>query len=454
MTTWFRIWEKKNKGRRTGSNAYGIVGEACLFLALFLFGACGLIVVVLSLATRSWPADTYFPTVFYQATSATIEGRRLGEQPSEEAILYRPEFLIEYSVDGKTFRTWTYDHEGEYLPDSAAAREILDNSFPESQECTCWYDPITHGPDREANDDFATGETRDVVLVRGIRWSLWLMVTMFTTFILTGGAGVFYLVLNTGASLERRASLVKRASELGRMGKTPFTEEEYPMVPSNMLISDSPGTVLAFRLPVARVHGWRLFATAAFCLAWNAMATGFVLTAIWKHLSGDHNWLPTVLALVFLAIGVWVVYHFIMEMIATTWIGPTNIEISQLPLRPGMKCDICIFQAGQMAFRTFRVFLICEEKTSFRHGTDIRHDSREVLKEQVFYWEDFDILPGEPFQQQCSLIIPEHAMHSFQSEHNVLQWRLVVEAEPTGWLSFRREFPVIVYPRAVRKEAT
>ncbi len=145
-------------------------------------------------------------------------------------------------------------------------RSILDDSFNESRDYPCWYDPATHGPGRDENSDHSDVEARDVVLLRSIRWSLWLMVTMFTSFILIGGAGVFYLVLNAGASLERRASLAKRASELGRLGTTPFTEEQYLAVPSNMLISDSPGTVLAYRLPVARVHGWRLFATAAFCL--------------------------------------------------------------------------------------------------------------------------------------------------------------------------------------------
>ena len=45
-----------------------------------------------------------------------------------------------------------------------------------------------------------------------------------------------------------------------------------------------------------------------------------------------------------------------------------------------------------------------------------------------------------------SVTIPADAMHSFSSENNAVQWRIVVRALPDRWPEFTRVFPVVVLP--------
>ncbi|HMC11219.1 MAG TPA: hypothetical protein VKH44_08005, partial [Pirellulaceae bacterium] len=41
---------------------------------------------------------------------------------------------------------------------------------------------------------------------------------------------------------------------------------------------------------------------------------------------------------------------------------------------------------------------------------------------------------------------PPTAMHSFQSPHNLVRWKLVVRGEAETWPLFERGFPIVVYP--------
>ena len=44
-------------------------------------------------------------------------------------------------------------------------------------------------------------------------------------------------------------------------------------------------------------------------------------------------------------------------------------------------------------------------------------------------------------------------MHSFQSRHNVVRWKLVVRGEAEAWPMFERGFPIVVYPATMIAQA-
>jgi hypothetical protein len=71
---------------------------------------------------------------------------------------------------------------------------------------------------------------------------------------------------------------------------------------------------------------------------------------------------------------------------------------------------------------------------------------------QIFQQADFRIEPGVPYERPLSFAIPHSAMHSFQSSHNAVNWKLVVSGLAEGWPPFQRSFPIIVYPE--RQAAT
>jgi hypothetical protein len=202
------------------------------------------------------------------------------------------------------------------------------------------------------------------------------------------------------------------------------------------------------------MHGWRLFAATAICLAWNAIVTAFIVVAIRKHLRGDFDWGLDLLIFPFAVAGGFLIYYFVRELLIATGIGPTRVEISDHPLWRGQTYELHLTQGGNLTVSSLDLSLQCEERATYRQGTDTRSDRRLVHRQSVLQRAGFEIAPGEPFSARCEFQIPRTAMHSFKADHNEVQWSLVVEVAAEGWPAFQRAFPVAVYPPARSPLAT
>lgn len=281
----------------------------------------------------------------------------------------------------------------------------------------------------------------------------WLMAVTLGSLILIGGGGVIYTVLQVGTSAERRSALAKKANDLDLIRDAFHLEKDYPTVPGDANLTNSPGITLAYRLPTADWSGWRLTAAAVFCLAWNGIGASLLVITINKHLADKPEWLLTFFLIPYLVVGVAAIYYFLQLMLAITGIGPTSVEISNHPLVPGETYELYVNQSGGLSVNSLEVKLICVEEATYRQGTDVRTHHEAVYEQLLFREEDFTIEPGMPFEQECSLRIPEGAMHSFQSEHNSVAWKLVVNGDLESWPDYERSFPVIVYPVDRSKDA-
>ena len=96
--------------------------------------------------------------------------------------------------------------------------------------------------------------------------------------------------------------------------------------------------------------------------------------------------------------------------------------------------------------QSLSVWLACDEKASFRQGTDTRTECRRVYFDRCFLREQFEVQQGMPFEGRCQILVPSGAMHSFQSDHNEVCWKLIVKGSVAGWPDYEREFPVVVNP--------
>ena len=284
-------------------------------------------------------------------------------------------------------------------------------------------------------------------------FGFWLMVLVLGSFILLGGGGVIWIVFQVRASAERRSALARKAASLDLSGSAPdHRNEKLPSVPSDANLTNSPGVKLRYRLPVVQSPAWRLLFSAAFCVVWNASAVVLVVLAVKSFLADDPEWFLAIFTVPFLVIGGFAIYDFVRQMLLHTGIGPTNVEISDHPLRRGGRYGVYLSQTGRLWMKTLALDLVCEEAATYREGTDVRTERRAVFKRQIFRRTDFSIEPGMPFEQECTIEIPHDAMHSFQSEHNAVNWKLVVFGEAEGWPPFERSFPMILYPDDVRDQ--
>lgn len=264
---------------------------------------------------------------------------------------------------------------------------------------------------------------------------------------ITGGGGLAYRILRVGASSERRAALAQKTGEFDLVGRQSRPRRSLPYVPQGVALNDSPGMRLAYRLPtsgspVTRVAAAALLATL-WCSVWVVLAA-VALSGLWY---GTPRPLLTFLLLPLGAIGIWTARYFLRQLREAAGVGATIVEISDLPLTPGGNYRLFVAQFGRLRLRRLRVLLVCEEEAIFRQGTDVRTDRHLALEETIYSDKNVLIDPEAAWEQEFDVNIPVGAMHSFQSPHNALYWKIVVTGESRPWPSFSRSFPVVVHPR-------
>lgn len=274
----------------------------------------------------------------------------------------------------------------------------------------------------------------------------WLLNLVLASFVLIGGGGVLWTVFHTRTSRERRSAIVKRARSIDLISEAVPMPLEYPALPSDNNLTNSPGVVLAYRLPPVESPIWGVLAAAVFCLAWNGVSAVLTVIATLSWTSGSPEWLLTILLLPAHAVGAWSIYYFLRQLIVHTGMGPTIVELSNHPLYPGGRYELLVSQSGHMRMRFLELRLLCEEEVTYHQGTDIRHETRIVFEQQLWRAADFMIEAGVTFEKLLEFSIPEEAMHSFVSAHNSVNWKVVVSGDAEEWPAFSRGFPLIVYP--------
>jgi len=420
-----RYYEKKRGNRRTGSKILGSAGEALFFAILLLLGCGGLAALVVFLVVPQWRVNHEFVE-----TTCRLEEKRLGQTDSEDGTLYRPELKIEYQVDGQPYHSsWTYDVRHAYSSGPEDQETVL-KQFTLGKQYPCWYDPA---------DPYV------VVLLREQNWWIPLVLIIPVSFILIGGGGFLYSVLRWGKSAERCAAIAQRVQEHDLFNSNGRFQRRFPNVPDDSDITNSPGTTLKFRLPIGTSPGWALFGTLLACLFWNGVVSVLVVLALRGYFDGSPLFL-TLFIVPFVLVGIALIVFFIRQLLLTTGIGPTLVEISDHPLHPGEQCRLFVSQSGRLRMNSLAVLLVCQETATFRQGTDTRTEAREVYRQEVFRRDGFEVRHGLPFEAQCELAVPAGAMHSFKADHNEVNWKLVVSGNVAGWPDYQRTFQLIIHP--------
>jgi len=411
------------------------------YAALLVIGCAGAAWLLHSLILQDWRVNYEFVE-----RDCVVLDRRLPTFRGESGLLYRPEVKIRYTVDGDAHTAWTYDiatardARESFVPDRASAKAAYER-FVVGERYPCWYDPSS--PDV-------------VVLVREPRWWIWLAMIVPGLLIVIGGGGLVYGAITWGKSTERRAALGQWRPPVpgGPNGRTDSfatsgrTDAAFPNVPTGVDITNSPGTRLAYRLPVGTSPGWALLGLTAICMVWNGTVAVFGTIVVRGHLISRPDWFATLFLVPFALIGLILIGLLVRQLRRTTGIGPTRMEISDHPVRPGERYELFFSQSGKLRVKSMQVLLVCEERATYRQGTDTRTERREVRRHRLFRREGFQVLSAAPFEAMFDLRIPADAMHSFISAHHAVQWRLVVRARLHGWPRMRRDFPLVVLPVA------
>lgn len=399
------------------------MSEALFFGGLTLVGGVGLLTLLYWWIIPNWRANYGFVE-----TTCTVVDKRLEQRPDAEE--FRPAVQIRYEADGRAQVAWTYDATRDYSPERPVQEEVL-AQFAVGQSYPCWHAP---------------SDPQQVVLVRGTRWWLWLWLLAPGAILAIGGGGLTWTLLHWRTSVERRAALVQKAAQFDPFEQPAGTAPRLPTIPSVEPMTNSPGTHLAFRLPVSALAGWRTWGAAAVCGLCDVVAVLFVVLAVRQHMAGTPDWLLDIFALGAVVAGVWSTTHLLKRLLLTTGIGPTLVEVSGHPFYPGETYDVFVAQTGRLQLRRLTVAITCHERASYQQGTDVRTERQLVYQAPLAEVGEAAVDANQPLEVLCQVRLPGALVPSFQSQHNAIEWNLVVCGDAVGWPAYEREFPIVVYP--------
>lgn len=285
-----------------------------------------------------------------------------------------------------------------------------------------------------------------------VGFGFWLMVIASLSFIVIGLTAFLLQVSQTLASPEMRSALADKAKREHNRRADVNGQAEIKSLPSLKNFTDSPGVRLAYRLAIQRGDTMSLVLSALFSLAWNAMLAVLGVLVVQSQLSGKPDWFLTGLLVPFTAVSYFALKWFFRTFRRHSGVGPTAVEISDLPLLPGKAYRVYLCQYGRTVFRELRVQLVAYENAIYEQGTDIRTETVEVFRIPA----EIDSTDEPPFRSEAEkpleldyiMRLPSDIMHSFQAQHNSVTWKIVVEGSANKWPSFCRTFPVVVYPPA------
>lgn len=248
------------------------------------------------------------------------------------------------------------------------------------------------------------------------------------------------------ASAERRGAIVSRARDVELLNQLSSEAPALPSIPQEGNLSLRRGERLRFRLRSVGSNRLSLLTVGSASAICAMVATSLIVLVIDSAVQGDPDWVGVILAVVLTLATIWLLTQFIKQLLMQTAVGPTDLEISDLPLMAGSSYAAFLSQPARLRLRLLELTLACEEQATFRHGTDIRTESQTVYSQLLFRKRGVDTEAGTVFQTGVDFRLPEQAMHTFRSKNNSIQWHIHLVATVTGWPVIERRFPLVVLP--------
>jgi hypothetical protein len=245
--------------------------------------------------------------------------------------------------------------------------------------------------------------------------------------------------LNTKPGREQ-ADLIAAKS----VGKLASVEE---MVPQAKRVR---GRNYRYQLLPGTSRGAEIAGLVFFNLFWNGIVSVFLVTALLGHWGGMAVCLFLFL-IPFVAIGAWMFLHLIGRILVTMRVRAPVLEIDAEPLAPGMAAKARLELRGGFHIERLELRLVCEERATYRQGTDSRTETHEAFGETILEDGPEQVSSYRKYQATADFAIPAEAMHTFKARNNEIGWALRLKVAIRKWPDFEQGFLIRVVPDEVRK---
>ena len=400
--------------------------EALAFSTILIVG---IVIFILQLNTWAIPKLTLYQE--FIPSRGSIADKRIAEKTVGTETQYRPEILLEHTVNEKIYRIWTFDYHtlrpnDGFSSDQSIAESALE-PFTVGQRVNCWY---------RINDP-----KQAIVVWEASVWGWFLLLLSFSLIIL-GAIGLPQSFRLLAVSKERQTALLTLPK--GKKQRA----SDWPTIPDIRGINESPGMHLSYRLPLGHRPIFPLVGQTLVAIAWTIIA---LVILVQSFFDASDVLLDYILNIVFrglfCGVGIALFYGVARQLLITFRVAPTLLELSDHPVYPGRKYRILLHQDGILRFQNLSVDLVCEEIARFHQGTDTVTHRQDVFRQTIFSREDFRTTPEEPLHEEFLLQLPEGAMHSFRQKNNEVAWKLEFVANLVGWSELRRDCSIVVRPR-------
>jgi hypothetical protein len=400
-------------------------GEALAFLTILIVGV---VIFVIQFWTWAKPQLTLYQE-FVPARGIILDKRVVGKIFGTE-IRYRPEVLLEHSVEGKNYRVWTFEYHtlqprAGFTAEKTLAEHALE-PFTIGRRTNCWY--RINYPDQA------------IVVWQNSIWG-WFLLLLSFSLIVIGSVGLPQSFRLLAVSKEHQAALLAVPKHPSR--RTP----DWQSVPDIRSINESPGTHLSYRLPLGHRPIFPLVGQTLFASAWTVIALVVLSQSFFEP---SNSWTDYLLSILFrglfCGVGIALFYGVARQLWITFRVAPTLLELSDHPVCPNRKYRILLHQDGTLQFQELTVDVVCEEIARFHQGTDTVTNRQDVFRQTLFSRADFSTTPDSPLHEEFFLHLPEEAMHSFRWKNNEVAWKLEFAAKLVGWAELRRDCPIVVRP--------
>ncbi len=181
-----------------------------------------------------------------------------------------------------------------------------------------------------------------------------------------------------------------------------------------------------------------------FSAFWNGVTWPFLLPMV-LGIGGRSSVFEAAFGALFLLVGLGTIAVFGYVLLA--WFNPRpELVLGTDRLTPGDKTEVrwqIRGQSGRLSGLTLA--LEGREVASYRRGTDTHTDSHVFHRSRLLETGRQSLISDG----RAELAIPGGAMPSFASEHNSIQWLVVVHGEIANWPDLKEEFLLWIQPRAL-----
>lgn len=362
----------------------------------------------------------------YVTGTCEITSAELHTSSDSDGTTYRPEFEFDVIVPndprnrGDEGRYHAKGYDGADVSSSGyESNNAIVKSFVVGRTYPCFYDP--------ANPSKA-------VLKKPSAWNLlWLLFPF--PFVGVGLFGTWWVIrsrLGASAKLSPEQKAFKEKSA----AQNPFDFGMGTAVAPP--IKTAQGMRLAYKLAQDQTERMAALGLGCFGLVWTTI-TG----CVWISMLGN-DWVGTIFLGIFVLIGLLMIGAAVWQAMIGWGVGETVVEVSEWQPGPGSQVEVSVAQLGHMSMNELSVWLVCEEKATYRQGTNTRTDTERIHEEMLATKSNLVIAGTGAEELRVVSRIPATAMHSMKVAHNEIRWFVEVRGDIQRWPDFKRAYPIRV----------